>query len=157
MSVTLADPKQTVTLDKARIAAFKVEDNPGKGTYWLEIWVVLGVEVDGVFVEYPDPETGLDAQYIKIENGKHPLDNSQAFGKCRDCGAPVAAIAGVCLEDGCAGEVIPYDGFTRLVTTTPVGSTVRDVIKDCLYAFLASEDVPDLHTGQMRKLLAVGG
>lgn len=158
MPVQLSNPKQTVALDRIRIASFKVEDNPYRNQYWIEIWCVLGRMENGAFVEYLDPNTGAEAVYFKIENGKHPLDNDQGLGRCNACGAWAKTISGNCEADGCSGEIQPYDGFVRLALGTPPAlDTYRNILKDGLYAFLTTEEVPDPVTGEMRKLIEAEG
>lgn len=127
MPVALRNPKKTVILDKAKVASFKVESNPSKGTHWIEIWVVFGTDREGFWQEYVDPETGDLAIYFKIEDGKHPL-------------VPERGLKG-------------YDGFSRLTKMKPRGDSIRDAIKVVLYEFLCSEEVPHPQTGELVRLL----
>jgi len=127
MPVTLNNPLETVTLDKARIAKFSIENNAFKGQRWVEIWVVLGRFVDGEWEEWSDPRTGHEAIYFKIENNKHPL-------------SPDARLDG-------------YDGFTRLMGSVPGGSSFSAAMKIALYSFLLSETVAHPETGEPTKLL----
>jgi len=118
----------------------------------------LGRIENGTFIEYADPITGAEAIYYKIENGKNPLDNDQALGRCNACGAWHKAIGGNCTHEGCSGIVQPYDGFTRLALGTPTElDNYRNLLKNGLYGFLTTEEVPDLITGEMRKLIEAEG
>jgi len=141
--VELTEPKVSVELPLARIAAFKSELNPFQGQLWMEFWVVYGRLLDPEdpmsFQEWADPRSGERAVYFKLEDAMHPLRPGTALGKCDTCGSwhaktggACAAVvcdacgakgwtAGPCSEDGCegtmqpcAGTVAPYDGFSRL-------------------------------------------
>lgn len=133
-----------VTLDYASIAAMKLEDNPVKGTQFLEIWITLHHK-DGLdYIECSNPLTGEPAIYYKIEDGKNPLAPEQALGKCDTCGVWYQATSGACTEGGCSGTIVPYDGFTRLdAITTAAGTTIMDKFRDLVLQFCIAEDVPD--------------
>lgn len=165
MPLKLAEPKQSVAIDEARVAAIHIENNPFKGTQWIDIYVVLGREVDGVWQQYVDPISEAIAQYYRITPGCNPharptffghgpLGDGVALGKCNVCGVWHPIKSGPCSEEGCEGTVEPYDGFQRLVSLVPVGDTIYDAIKNAVYAFLTSEQVPDPLTGEIRPLLA---
>jgi len=159
MPVRLTQPKATVTLDQAKVAAIKIEENPSQGSRWIEVWVVIGRLEDPAdptsFRQYADPDTGqLAAWYFKIEDGKHPQAPSQALGRCTEptCRAwTPGQVAGACPV--CGSAVAPYDGWTRLTREAPQGASIREAIARSTYAFLLTERVPDLATGLPTLLL----
>jgi hypothetical protein len=158
MPLQLSSPKETVAIDQIRIASFKVEDNPYRNQYWIEVWCVLGRIENGAFVEYTDPATGAEAVYYKIENGKNPLDNDQALGRCNVCGVWHKAIGGSCTPEVCNGTVQPYDGFSRLALGEPTElDNYRNLLKNGLYSFMTTEEVPDPVTDQLRMLIEAEG
>jgi len=142
MPVTLQTPLNLDVLDVAKVVSFKVENNV---EHWIEIWLGFGTLVDGVFVEGAAPPA-----YFKIENGVNPLAPNVSLRKCTSCDLWYV------LEDecpACGGDTAPYDGFTRLVETTPSGDNLHDAISAALYAFLETEQVPDPDTGEIVPLL----
>jgi hypothetical protein len=139
MPVTLLEPKQTKVLDKAKIAAFKVERNVEQ---WIEVWVVYGYEEKGEFVQQIAPEPGGAILHLKIEDGAHPLAPGMALGRCDSCGRWYSVARGSCLVESCSGTVRPYDGYTRLASLPPTGGTIYEAIRDVLYDFLTTERVP---------------
>lgn len=159
MPVGLKTPLASVTIDKVKIAAIKIEENTSKGQQWIEVWLISGryeVEDDSTtFVQYANPITGDEVfRYLKIETGHHPLSPETALGKCDQCGAwAKGQVSGPCLED-CGGHVVPYDGWARLTATVTQGGPIRDEIAMAAYGFLSSEEVPDPEDfTQMVKLL----
>lgn len=154
MPIRLTHPFQTVALDVAKLAAMKIENNPSKGTHWLELWVILGREEEGVFVQYADPRTGDMAPFhFKLEHGCHPL-TGLALGRCDTCGAWHPAAAGVCGKDACEGSIQPYDGMARMCQSVPAGALcMYEAIQKVIYGFLTTEEVPDPTTWEPIKLL----
>lgn len=166
MPVTLVEPKEAVLLDQARIAAIKIENNPYMGTYWIEVFLVYGRMVADVWEQHADPNNGAIAQYYRIAPGENPharpafsgsdpSGSGSPLGKCDGCGAwDISKRSGPCSGEGCNGTVHPYDGFQRLAAAAPRGASNYDVIKNAVYDFLTTEEVPDPVTGEIRKLLA---
>lgn len=165
MPVDLTEPKQAVVLDKARVVAINIENNPYLNQYWVDVFVVLGLEVDGQWIQHVDPDDGAIAKYYRIAPGCNPharpafqsvdpRGDGVALGKCNTCGVWHPAKTGACTAEGCSGSVLPYDGFQRLVLGQAAGSTNYDVIKNAVYGFLTTEQVPDPVTGEIRPLLA---
>lgn len=144
MPVTLTTPMATVALDKARVVAIKIEDNPSEGTHWIEVWVAVGREVGGDFIQHADPESGgAAAYYFKIEDGCHPLIPGQGLYKCPACGR-WDSVSGACTTTDCEGAMVAYDGHARLTAVVPTaGVSIRDAIGEVVYGFLLSEDVGD--------------
>lgn len=153
MPVKLTHPYQTTTLDVAKVAAIKIEENVAHGSRWIEVWAILG-RMDGEkFVQYADPFTGsLAWRYYKIEDGNHPLSPNMGLGKCATCSGWLRGqTSGT--HEGCGGTVAPYDGWTRLTVQIPVGRSIREAIALAVYSFLLSEIVPDPETWEPIKLL----
>lgn len=155
MSVLLNQPKQTIELPRARVAAIKIEENPYRGQRWIEFYIVLGRVVGSNFEQFAEPETGSEVyEYIKIENGLHPLRAGMALGKCDVCGTWFAKNNGACTEVDCTGTIQPYDGWTRLaLAIITKGRSLFVEVQDGSYSFLTTEEVPDPDTWEMRKLL----
>lgn len=153
MPVKLTHPYQSVALDTVKVAAIKIEENSGKGTHWIEIWAVLGRMEGDVFVQYADPFTGqLAWRYFKIEDANHPLQSGLGLGKCGACAEWLRGqTSGE--HEGCGGVVAPYDGWERLTGQIPAGASIREAIARAVYAFLLSEQVPDLNTWELAKLI----
>lgn len=159
MSKELIKQENTVTLDRIRIASYKYEDNKYNGTQWVEYWCVLGTLSNPIdessFVQYADPVTGKEVYlYVKIENGNHPLQSGTMLGKCDLCQKWVAKINGVCELCG-RGDIIPYDGYTRLMNEKLSNKEHMESIKELAYSFLSKEEVPDISTWQNRKILEI--
>ena len=165
MAVILANPKQSIRLDQARVASIKLEDNAYLGTYWCDVYVVYGRDVGETWEQYVDPETGAVAQYYRIapgcnpharpaDAGMNPESSGEALGKCGVCGAWQMAASGACSVDGCLGAVQPYDGFERLCERTATKDKAFHAWKTAIYEFLTTEEAPDPVTGEMRVLLA---
>jgi hypothetical protein len=153
MPVKLTHPYQTVTLDMAKVAAIKIEENPSVGSRWIEIWAVLGRMEEGVFVQYADPKTGqLAWRYFKIEDGRHPLLVNVGLGKCATCSQWLRGQTSG-QHEGCGGTVAPYDGWERLSAQLPVGANIREAIARAVYGFLLTEVVPDPDTWELAKLI----
>jgi hypothetical protein len=151
MSVDLADPKQSVLLDKARVVKIEIENNPckhapGDNHSYIDVFVVWGRDVDDNFVEYIDPETSATAQYFRISDGMNPharpalpgVDPSSdgpPLGRCDNVDCRVWHDRGI--GDQCSdceiGTIQPYDGFTRAGAAILPGLT--DLIKDSVSAF----------------------
>jgi len=148
MPVTLNRTIEPVTLDSAKVVAFKVENNVER---WVEVWVAFGQDVDGAFVEYRDPATGstVSPAYFKVEDGLHPLSPHMSLRKCPACGLWWKLEA----ECSCGESTVPYDGFTRLASSSPSGGSLYAAIAVALYAFLTSEIVPDPSTWELVRLL----
>jgi hypothetical protein len=149
MSIELIVPDNPVILHKAKVAAFKVEDNV---EHWIEVWVVVGeVNDEGVFQEWHDPITGATrpALYYKLEMGVHPMRPGQSLRRCPSCGA----WHGLELVCGCGSPTAPYDGFARACFIETPYNNPRNVLRYALYSFLTSEEVPHPDTGEMVKLV----
>jgi len=159
MSKLLVAPKETIALDRMRIAAFKVEDNVTQGRRWVEVWVVLGrrqiADDDTSFQQFVDPETGDEVyQYIKLENAMHPLSSGTALGKCSVCGNWMTAIGMDCDVEGCSGVSQAYDGAHRLILMQETNTTLSyTAFKQLLYSFLMDEMVPHPETWELVRLL----
>ena len=165
MPVSLNEPKEAVVLDQVRVVNIAIENNPYLNQFWIDLYVVLGREVDGQWEQHVDPNDAAIAQYYRIAPGCNPharpshfgqgrLGNGESLGKCDACGVWHDVLGIPCTEDGCDGTVQPYDGFQRLVMAVPDGATNYEVIKNAVYNFLISEEVPDPVTGEIRPLLA---
>lgn len=157
MSATLSDAAKltipAMTLDKAKVAAFKVENNQEN---WIEIWVIYGADVDGRFVEYQDPATGhtIPVTYIKLETGSHPLRPGTALRKCSVCGKWLSL--SLCDEPGCEdASALPYDGFARAAFMETGQNQPYHVMKSAIYSFVMSEIVPDPDTWENRPLIDI--
>lgn len=155
MSVLLNQPKMSKTLDRARIAAFKFEDNVAQGQRWIEIWITIGKreidDDDSSFQQYVDPENGKEVyQYVKLENGLHPLAPTQALRKCSECGAWTASVICKCDSEE---HTVPYDGASRFILAEHEGALKYSNFKKALYHFLITEEVPHPSTGVMVRLL----
>lgn len=159
MLATIQNPDPAVPLDKALTVSFKPELNKYRGSLWVEVWVVLGKlydpEDEDSFVEYVIPTTGAAALYFKIEDGCHPLRPGMALGKCGTCGAWHNRISGECGEDGCAGAVSMYDGFSRIRVPPEgcEGDCCFTAISEKIMKWLISEEVPDPDTWELVKVL----
>lgn len=148
-------------IDAFKVANHEVEDNVER---WLNMWVIYGNIVDGVFVEYHDPATGqpIPPTQVKLEDGHHPLVPDSALTKCPSCGKWFQLETN-CDEADCDGaELLPYDGFSRAGTWGISDPTYYDdlpgkcpyfVTKKALYEFLRTELVPDPTTGEERPLI----
>lgn len=166
MPVILSTPKQSITLDMARIVHYETETNEHLNQFWLDIYFVYGRYVDGAWEQHVDPADAAIAQYIRVRDGfnpharpsyfgQGPLGDGLPLGQCEVCGVWHAAKKGACTEDGCGGLVQPYDGFTRFAAMPPAeGATNYEVNRDGLYTFLTTEQAPDPKTGEIRPLLA---
>lgn len=165
MPVNLIEPKQAAVLDQCRVVNISIENNPHLGQRWIDLYVVYGRDVDGNWEQHVDPLDAAIAQYYRITPGCNPharpsyhgqaaLGNGPALGRCDACEVWHVIAAGPCSEDGCDGTVQPYDGFSRIVMNPPTGATIYDVIKNAVYDFLITEQVPDPVTGEIRPLLA---
>jgi len=109
------------------------------------VWVVWGYCPEGGDAhQVVNPNTGAAALELKIEDGKHPLANDQALGRCDVCGKWHRAVAGGCTTDDCHGVVVAYDGWSRLSAMEPeAGLGMKDGDLQVLYKFLSAEAVPD--------------
>lgn len=154
MPVTLNAPVEPVVLQKAKVVNFTVENNV---EHWIVVYVSFGVVLDnGAFVEWVDPATGVKVSplRVKIEDGMHPLAEGRALCKCSECGHWGCLEAGAGLPcPECGGEMVPYDGFTRLATWGHGAGNLKDTTSNVLYAFLTGEQVPDPVTGEVKPLL----
>lgn len=141
-----------------RIASIKIEENPYIGQRWVEFWLTIGRLAspadEASFVQHRDPDTGEDAfRYLKLEDGMNPLRPGTALGRCEDCGKWFPAVSGDC--NACEGAIVPYDGWSRLVTVDSPNDTIMGAIAAIAYGFLATEVVPDPETWELTKLLDV--
>lgn len=109
------------------------------------MWVVWGYcPGGGEPHQVVHPVTGAAALELKIEDGKHPLANDQALGRCDTCGNWHRFFGSACLGDDCDGTVQPYDGWSRLSAMSPEpGLGMKDGDLSVLYKFLSAEAVPD--------------
>lgn len=142
MPLELNVPAEPTVLRYAKVGAYKVEIMNGN---YVILWMCLGTMEGDVFTEYAGP--GYMPTEIKIEDGNHPLSPGMALRKCSVCGA-WCTLETECPVDGCGAETVPYDGFTRLASSPPDGSSMYGVNKNALYNFLTTEVVPDLVTWQ---------
>lgn len=143
MPVTLNTTIEPVLPDSAKVVAFKVENNV---EHWIEIWVAFGAIVDEHFVEAPT----IPPAYFKIEDGVNPFAANVSLRRCPECELWFG------LEENCSacgGQTDPYDGFSRLVSTTPTGANMYEAIEVALYSFLLNESVPNPDTGEVEPLL----
>jgi len=149
MPVELDTPVEPVVLGFAKIVALKVEDNV---EHWAKVWVSYGTMVDDQWVEYCDPTTGnvIPPKEYHLEDGHHPLAQGTSLRLCPSCGL----WWGLETECSCGEGTVPYDGFSRLASSAPVGGSIYSVIRDSLYTFLTSELVPNPLTGEVEPLLA---
>jgi len=139
-----------------QIAALKIENNEAAGQHWIEFWCVYVKTIDGVRRQFMDPETGEKAKYIKLENAMHPLAPGTGLGQCDTCGTWHQRAGGPCGagDPACPGMVQYYDGLTRALSClTADGATIYEAVRDCCYAFLTSEEVPDPFTWETVTLL----
>lgn len=161
MYASLTTPKQTVSINRAKIVALKMENNPFLGTRWMDIFVVYCSETE----QYSEPGTGALAQHYRIESGRNPHaqqiyfgqtpnSSDHALGLCDVCETWHNKAGGACQEDGCEGTIQPYDGLDRLCGHTPEqGVCCAEAIFGSLYDFLTNEMVPDPETGELKLLL----
>lgn len=163
MSVQLREPKRTVELDRARVAAYVYEDNPFLGQRWVIWYVVIGrlttPDDESTFEQHTNPDTGEQHFLeVKIENGMHPLRSGMALGKCDACGVWYQRIGGACDVEGCTGTVRAYDGFTRLMRLpVPPGFRHHQVVQKAAYHFMMTERIPDPESwDEMTILDAIG-
>jgi len=155
MPVTLNHPFISKTIDKARVAAIKIEENAPRNQRWIEVWVTCGYEEGGQFIQMVQPYTGAEVMlYVKIENGMHPLQSGRLLSKCDVCRAQASVEAGsLCTVPGCPGVMRAYDGWTRVSTALTHGASVYEEIARVLYTFLLTEWVPDPDTWELKPLL----
>ena len=149
MPVEVSTPIEPVVLPFAKIVAIKIEDNV---EHWVKLWVSFGTLEEGQWVEYVDPNTGLTAgvKEYHLEDGHNPLMHGQSLRKCTSCGL----WWGLETECSCGESTEPYDGFSRIAMLSPSGDTIYTAIKDILYTFLTTEEIPDPVTGEVKPLLA---
>lgn len=151
----LKKPLRTIELDTVRIAAIKIEDNPAKGSKWIEIWLVIGKMNGDIFEQHAHPIIGTEEyKYIKLENGFHPLKSGSFLGRCEKCGEWTLT-ENVCSETSCGGNIKPYDGLERLEKMIMRDVCFLESIKEQLYYFLLKEMVPDPDTSKVIKLLDI--
>jgi len=143
MPVTLNQPTEPVVPDAAKVVAFKVENNVEN---WIEVWVAFGHTVEGNFVEH----VSISPAYFKIEDGCNPLAPNVALCSCDNCDTWLG-LETECPD--CGDPTTPYDGFSRLVMSTPSGDNMHDILSSALYAFLLNESVPDPDSGEVVPLL----
>jgi len=155
MPVTLNHPFTSHLIDKARVAAIKIEENAPRNQRWIEAWVTCGYMDGEQFVQMVQPYTGAEVMlYVKIENGMHPLATGRLLSKCDVCGAWNSLGDGSpCVVPGCPGIMRAYDGWTRVSTALTAGASVYEEIARVLYTFLLTERVPDPDTWELVTLL----
>jgi len=166
MPVTLANPKQSVTLDKARIMRIEIENNVCKHSSfenhkYVDVYVVLGREIEGenpedppIFVEQMDPEKHSIAKIYRITDGYNPharealpgadpRSDGNPLGKCdnEECGVwQDRGIGSVC-PDCEVGTIQPYDGFTRSGASWP--PKLLDFMQAAVAAFAQQSGAQD--------------
>lgn len=152
MAVEIANPKQAVTLNQARVMRIDIEHNPCKQQIWIDLYVVWGYLHEGVFCEHMDPETAAIAQYYRISDGSNPharpalpgedpAGNGPPLGRCDTCDVwHDRGLDQPCPEDGCEGTVQPYNGLTRLVSALAEG--VPELVKDAVILFRGQDGAP---------------
>lgn len=151
MPINLNVPLKTIILDKAKIANINVEINPEQGRMWVDLYVVFGKDFDEVFVQYPNPKTGEDAEHFHFETGLHPKSPNPVLGFCDTCGKKIIGIkTGECPVQKCNGIIQPYNGLSQLI------SPFYDVIRDHIYKFITTEQVPNLETEELEPILDGG-
>ena len=164
MPINLTDPPQSIALPIGRVVAIKIENNPFTASYWIDVFIAFGHEIDGAWRQHVDAQ-GAIAQYFRIAPGQNPTarpafqgsdpaSDGPPLGKCDVCGVWHVTATGPCTEDGCSGTVQPYDGMQRMCLIPPSGSCNYDSIKHAIYSFLTTEEVPDPVTGEIKVLLA---
>lgn len=148
MPIKLKLPKTLVSLPIAKIGAFKVELVAGE---WVDLWVTFGEMIDGAFVEHVDSATGekVRAVHIHIEDGVHPLSPTTGLRRCVSCDKWYR-LKEECL---CGAMTTPYNGFSFLMGRPLRGRNIREALKEILYDYLMSTEVPDPDTWLARPLL----
>lgn len=144
MPIRLTTPKQ-IAADVARVSNLDISVDQG----FVSVQMAYGrLLAGGGFEE--EPTFGKLAFMIK--NGVHPRWPSMSLGKC-SCGAwSRNQPSGAC--PSCSdGTVVPYDGFDRLIVLAPQGASIYEAIANSVYAFLASEIVPDPDSWELVRLV----
>lgn len=148
MPVLLNKPIDTVSLDQAKVANINIETNEEQGRQWVDLYIVYGKVINELFTQHAHPKSGVEAEQLHFETGLHPEQANVALGVCNTCSKQfIGAVSGDCDVDGCAGQIEPYDGMIRLI------GPVYELIKNHMYNFLLNEQVIDVETGEMKKLL----
>lgn len=150
MPILLSKSLEPVILARGKIVAIKIEVNQ---EHWVDVWISYGNTIDGVWTEWADEKTGrkIDPTCYHIEDGVHPLSPGASLRRCPDC-YKWYGLELVCTT--CGAGTLPYDGLTRAMSAvTADGATVYAAIRDVLYDFLLTEELPDPVTGELALLL----